>query len=291
MASALVTPCAKACGALCAEIAKVERLQVEAQMATEAYKPLGTRGPVGDFTEVSRPEDLKKLGLVPEDLEPSDSEFRAAVFRNARTGETVVAYKGTTMTSVADWMANGGHGTVGYSDYYSRAKLIGRSVAQKAGSPGVSSVKFVGHSLGGGLASAAAHATGQPASTFNAAGLHLFNRNVFNPPPIDAVRVNGEILTAVQKTMRGVPLIAPEASGTPYPIPPPANTASLLTRMALNKWDAIFAGVRLPFKFAKAALGRAVELHGMDAVNPALAEQRTRLADRADQCGCDCGHP
>jgi hypothetical protein len=285
MASALVQPCPKACPAICAELAKVQRLQTEAQMATEVYNDSGNRTVPG-YTEVTDEDELAKLNLDKEDLTPKDSQFRAAVFKDSQ-GNYTIAFKGTTMTSVADWQANAGQGSVGYSSYYSQAKSIGRDAAAAVGKDGVKSVKFVGHSLGGGLASAAAHSTGLPASTFNAAGLHVFNRSWFNAPPIDAVRVNGEILTGVQNQMKYVPILAPEAAGTPYAIDPAPGTASSFTRAQLNWVDALIPA-RAAYKYAKAALLRAVDLHGMASVNPALEAKHGQLQRKATEQGCKC---
>lgn len=284
MPSPAVAPCTKGCESKCAEIAKVERLQVEAKLATEVYKPTGSRH-VDGYTEVTDPDELAKLGLTPEDLTPPDSEFRAGVFRKNGTKDYAVTFKGTT--SGRDWLANGAQGTIGYSDYYQRAKSIGRDSAAMIGGKDVNSVKFIGHSLGGGLASAAAHATGQPATTFNAAGLHVLNRSWFNPPPIDAVRVNGEILTTAQALLKDVPIIAPEGAGTPYNIPAPSNVASTASRVKLDLWD-VALPVRVPYKYAKAAVLRAVDLHLMTSVNPALEEQHERLKDAALEAGCRC---
>ena len=286
MPSPVVAPCPHDCPQRCAEIAKVERLQTEAQLATAVYQPSGQRHVPG-YTEVTDPDELAKLGLDAEDLTPPDSEFRAGVFRKDGTGDYTVAFKGTTMNSLSDWMANGGQGSVGYSNYYQRAKSIGRDASTMIGHGGVDSVKFVGHSLGGGLASAAAHVSGQPATTFNAAGLHLFNRSWFNAPPIDAVRVNGEILGSTQSLLKAVPLLAPEGAGTPYYIDAPSTVASTLSRVSLNGWDAVLP-VRIPLKYAKAAVTRAVQLHLMDSVNPALAEQHAKLGRAAAAAGCHC---
>lgn len=260
-------------------------LQTEAQMATEVYNPSGQRNVPG-WTEVTDADELAKLNLDPQDLTPPGSQFRAGVFTDG-AGNYKVAFKGTTMTSVSDWQANAGQGSVGYSSYYSQAKSIAQDAKAGIGHQGVKSVKFVGHSLGGGLASAAAHTTGLPASTFNAAGLHVFNRSWFNAPPIDAVRVNGEILTGVQNSMRYVPVLAPEASGTPYAIDPAPGTASAYTRAQLNWVDALIPA-RGAYKYAKAALLRSVDLHGMASVNPALQAQHDQLEQKAAAQGCRC---
>jgi hypothetical protein len=278
----VVQKCKKACIATCAEIKKVKMWRKEADLAAAVYKPTGQR-PVDGYTEVTDPAELKKLGLKPENLTPPDSEFRAGVFKENGTGNYVVSYKGTTPTSFADWVQNGQQATTSTSDYYSRAKMIGRNATDMVGYNGVESVKFVGHSLGGGMASAAAHATHTPATTFNAAGLHLFNRSIFNAPPIDAVRVKGEVLTAIQQSIP----IAPEAVGTPYKLDPPSDTASALQRANLNGWDALFP-VRGAAKYVKGAAARAVELHGMDKVSKSLDERLAKLNADAKKQGCQC---
>ncbi|MCU0359720.1 MAG: DUF2974 domain-containing protein [Bacteroidia bacterium] len=66
------------------------------------------------------------------------------------------------------------------------------------------SLTFVGHSLGGGLASAAALATGRNAITFNAAGLHSNTKaaNDLNmQAQIDAYIVQGEIVDYSQSSL------------------------------------------------------------------------------------------
>ncbi len=279
---AVVQGCPKTCVPLCAEIGKVKKWRKEADLAAAVYKPSGQR-PVNGYTEVTDPAELKKLGLKPENLTPNDSEFRAGVFKENGTGNYVISYKGTTPSSLKDWLQNGQQATTSTSDYYTRAKMIGRKATDMVGHNGVDSIKFVGHSLGGGMASAAAHATATPATTFNAAGLHLFNRSIFHAPPIDAVRVNGEILTAIQQS---IPL-APEAVGTPYVLDPPADTASALQRADLNGWDMLFPA-RGAAKYVKGAAARAVELHGMDKVSKSLDERLAKLEAKAKKQGCHC---
>lgn len=280
MASKAVQPCPKCCQTVCAEIAKLKQFQTEGKMAAEVYKPSGQRNVPG-YTEVTDPGELRKLGLKPDMLTPPDSEFRAAVFRKDGTGDYSIAYKGTT--SKADWLQNLSQGSTGYADYYKRATEIGNRAASRIGYNDVSSVKFVGHSLGGGLASAAAHATGQPATTFNAAGLHLFNRNIFSPPPIDAVRVRGEILTTVQSAIP----IAPGAVGKAYRLDPPSNVASSWSRADMGWTDALIPA-KGAVKYGKAAIARATDLHLMTAVNPAIDEQLAQRQASAKKQGCQC---
>jgi hypothetical protein len=114
-------------------------------------------------------------------------------------------------------------------------------------------VDITGHSLGGGLASAAAGASGASATTFNAAGLNPTTVARYGTAvdsaaagPIQAYRVEGELLTGVQEQglqstaavalaggLVGGPMGAvvaglakvglaaamPNAVGTPHPLP------------------------------------------------------------------------
>ena len=76
-------------------------------------------------------------------------------------------YRGTEATSWRNWWANIGQSFGLPSSQYEQAIDLARSIYDATGG----NVVFVGHSLGGGLASAAAYATGAKAITFNAAGL------------------------------------------------------------------------------------------------------------------------
>lgn len=257
--------------------------QEEGAIAEAMYEPMGERNVPG-FDEVTDPDELAALDLTVEDLNPQDSEFRAGVFRRTGTDDYVVGFKGTTFSSTQDWLNNASQGLTSRSDYYRRAQSIGRDAASNIGGGQVGSVKYVGHSLGGGLASMAAHTSGQPATTFNSAGLHGFNRSWFNAPPVDAVRVKGEILTAVQR-YGGV--LAPDAVGTPYRLDPPSTVASVSERANYDGWDR-WIPIRRGYKYTKAALARAVELHGMGPVNDALGEQMASLQEQAAAGGCQC---
>ena len=80
------------------------------------------------------------------------------------------------------------------SDYYDRAQDVANRVDLKSGGQ----VSFTGHSLGGGLASAAAVSTGQPATTFNAAGLSHSTVSEPKPAAVDAYYVDGDVLSGAQ---------------------------------------------------------------------------------------------
>ena len=89
---------------------------------------------------------------------------------------------------------------------------------------------LAGHSLGGGLASAASGAGGLIASTFNSAGLnsHTVARYTNNPDAmadpskILAYRIKGEVLTKTQEQDLTTRYIAPDAVGQKVDLDPPA---------------------------------------------------------------------
>ena len=141
-------------------------------------------------------QGLAKLGLKKDDVSPSDSRFRAQVFQTSGSSgsQYVVAFKGTTMNSGEDWKNNLQQGVGKDSDYYKRAESVSSIANRTAGGE----VRFTGHSLGGGLASAAAVNTGRPATTFNAAGLSKGTVPDPQPASVDAYYVDGDVLSGVQ---------------------------------------------------------------------------------------------
>ena len=109
-------------------------------------------------------------------------------------GQYVLAFAGTSPGSWANWRANFRQAFGLGSTQYDQAISLAGKVRDATGG----NVHFVGHSLGGGLAAAAAYATGGSATTFNAAGLHSMYRNG-TPGAIRAHYIRGEILTTLQQ--------------------------------------------------------------------------------------------
>lgn len=164
--------------------------------AAQPDPPAGTR--------VASDADLQRLGLTPDMLEqPGVSSFRARVYVSGANGneQYTIAFRGTQ--SGDDWKANLSQGTGQGSIHYRNALAIGRQIARSG-----ADVEMTGHSLGGGLASAAALAAGRHADTFNAAGLHdstvsqattIVRSAGQSAGAVDNYRVPGEILTFVQE--------------------------------------------------------------------------------------------
>jgi uncharacterized Zn-binding protein involved in type VI secretion len=180
------TPCAKLADAL-----------AMAALCDHTYDPTAPVPPGYTYLDPDTKEGaaaLAKLGLTKDRLSPNTSDFRAQVFerQGPASGQYVVAFKGTT--SRQDWQNNLEQGVGMRSDYYDRAQSIAQTTNLTSGGQ----VSFTGHSLGGGLASAAAVSTGQPATTFNAAGLSKSTVADPKPAAVDAYYVDGDVLSGAQ---------------------------------------------------------------------------------------------
>ncbi len=155
-------------------------------------------------------EDLAKMGLDREKmLQPGTSNFWAEVFVKdpAVWGENpdpaaVLAFRGST-PALEDWENNFAQNANRHSDYYERAVQIGNTLAESG-----AKVHIVGHSLAGGMASAAQGASGLTASTYNAAGLNpktvaRYSKDKehvsADDEKITAIRIKGDVLTKTQE--------------------------------------------------------------------------------------------
>ncbi len=272
------------CSALRGEATKFAQFAIDAAAAEAAYSPPATRvAPPGYHN--ATPADLAKLRLSEAMLEhPIDpktgqpSEFRAAVFTNDATGAPLVAFKGTTPTSRQDWTTNVGQGRGQETFYYDQAQKISTNVAEAPNGAGTDG-RLTGHSLGGGMASAGAEASGLPATTFNAAGLDAHTVPHPVPANIDAVYVQGEVLHGVN-SLPGAPAAA--ATRT-WPLAPIDYRNQALTGAA----DGLAAAGPLGAMIAGGALAtRAVSLHMMSAVDSAMAARRAEVGRALVANGC-----
>ena len=94
------------------------------------------------------------------------------------------------MTSLADWYNNVLQAFGIPSPQYEMAKSMARRIYDQTNG----NVRFVGHSLGGGLASAAGMVTGARTITLNAAGLNRWTASGGNPK-VSALFIRGDILS------------------------------------------------------------------------------------------------
>jgi len=178
------------------------------------------------------PAALRAVGIEMSDaeirtrLQPPDSGFRAEIYVPDKSmfGENakpVLVFKGSTGEIVdpgapngrresggEDFLNNGQQGIGMRSDYYDRAMQLGALLNQKTGG----NFEIAGHSLGGGMASAASAVTGVRATTFNAAGLHPDTASryakdnglpTFNPQhTVHTYQTSGEVLNDVQNGLQ-----------------------------------------------------------------------------------------
>jgi len=106
-------------------------------------------------------------------LENKISGFNSMLFKKQANGIQYYAYctEGTEMTSIKDWFSNISQGLIGLSPQYTYSVDMAKKIDQAIGDKAV--LWFIGHSLGGGLASNNSLVTGRHAITFNAAGLNI----------------------------------------------------------------------------------------------------------------------
>jgi hypothetical protein len=171
--------------------------------------------------------------------------FDAAIYQNDQ-GQYVVAYRGTDDWGIAnpgDADDNALQGLGFETGQYSDAIALAQRAEQVFGD---GNVVVTGHSLGGGLASAAALATGASGVTFNAAGLSDqtleslgFNPNAVRDSVADSGQlrryiVNGDPLNAAQQDIPLIPILnvsPPNALGHELRVDPPAGTGFDLAKL------------------------------------------------------------
>lgn len=230
-----------------------EVLHARAEMAGYVYGrgtlPAGTR-------QVTDASELARLNLDSTMLDRG--AFHAEVYATGAGGSEAytVAFRGSG-GRVGDWVTNGQQGLGLPSNHYAQALEIGRSIARADPTLDVS---FVGHSLGGGLASHAANASGREAITFNAAGLHSVSRaegaavaaeNGLRTGTADNFSVPGEFLTTAQNVIPFVPRAFGETHALPLVRPEGVGAFSQfgplgpINRHMMN-WVLASTGSRLP---------------------------------------------
>jgi Ca2+-binding RTX toxin-like protein len=115
-----------------------------------------------------------------ETINDPETGFGARVFYDSITKEYAVAFRGTDFTSTVDWIENTALATGAFAVQLEQALRVIANM-QHAGVD-LSKVTFVGHSLGGGLASIAAIMFGRPAITFAVAPFEASTRDDIGVP-------------------------------------------------------------------------------------------------------------
>lgn len=216
----------------------------QAVLAEGSYHPKEGGLPQGQDKNLKLPKnwvavqkaELKRLHIEQADLHDEDkSGFSAEVYRNTMTGKYALAFRGTLPTSAASWKANFGQGFGFETKQYDRAISLAQKMVMAVGQ---GNVTMVGHSLGGGLATAAALVTQTHAVTFNAASvssatLARFGANATNAKSlIHAYHTAGEPLTAIQAMLSVTlaPLLRVASLGMLHPIGTAQGTRITLDR-------------------------------------------------------------
>ncbi|MFN7725439.1 MAG: hypothetical protein ACK5QH_10240, partial [Rubrivivax sp.] len=245
----------------------------KAQLAANVYTP--EAGPPEGWKNISKDADaLRKYGLEPSDLEVPDSQFRAQMYEPIDSVfggdlKPVVSFKGTTPTSGQDWVNNLRQGLNMHSPYYEKAVAIGSKLDLQG-----ASVEITGHSLGGGMASAASRASGLSATTFNSAGLHPSTvakyGGVLQDSQIMAYQVDGEVLTGIQE--QGIKGTLAAAGAGFLAGGPVGALVGGLAKVGLSAGMHDAVGDRRPLPSSG---GNPVARHGMDQVIAGIESQKT----------------
>lgn len=252
------------CAQLAEEEKKIAKARERAALAKAAYEPDPAKRKLPAGYSNATDADLEALGLKTESggnlLTIPDSQFSASAYRNDLTSEYVIAFKGTDSFEAA--VQNVVQGAVSGGEYYDQAIEIGRRVAQ-SGFP----VSYVGHSLGGGLASAAVAASNGSGTTFNASGLNpLTVPDYDGSVNVDAYYVRGDGLSSFQDDI----LAMPNADGRRIGLPP--QTADQ------GYWDQM-ADETVPLK-------RKIRLHRIDEMTKALETRAGEIESEQIDKGC-----
>jgi Flp pilus assembly pilin Flp len=176
--------------------------------------------------------------------------FDCSLFYNKEAGQFVLSFRGTD-TSVTpediitkkesefskDLKANAQ--ALGFeTDQYNLAVSIAKELSLAIEANTDSELVFTGHSLGGGLASAASVATNKKAVTFNAAGLHKTYQNGKSSTEmeglIDAYYVEGEMLNYRQEDNKWFKWL-PDAVGKKIPLKATEGEKSEFTLHEINQ--------------------------------------------------------
>ena len=148
-------------------------------------------------------------------LTKNESGLNSAVYQKEVNGEMQYVYvtQGSDFNNGGnDWSENYKQSMGQYSAQYDQSVKNAKALQEVLGDR----LSFAGHSLGGGLASANALATGLDATTFNAAGISNGSRSLYGldkSPSIKAFVVHGEIVSVTQ----GV--LGLKAEGTIHKLP------------------------------------------------------------------------
>ena len=244
--------------------AVIQDLYQVAERRQASQEPLPHDLPDG-WSRISN-DELTANGIDVDDLHNRKSGFDAGFYRGPE-GQVVLTFCGTDQAR--DWASNLGQGVGLPTKQYEDAMELARKAKSAFGPELVLS----GHSLGGGLASAAAVVTNTPAVTYNSAGVNSFTfiREKMDPAAARAVAANGlvrsynvenELLTHLQEGSLATRWLMPDAIGHRIELPDP---------------DPLSFGKRM---IPGAMLLHRLDLHGIDSVMKSMSMQQLRDAEQ-----------
>ncbi len=170
---------------------------------------------------------LRALGYDPALFTNDASGFSAGMFVDPVTGKTVVVITGTDFSKKNDVMEDA-IGGLTMSPQSRDAQLLAQAIARN---PHGDDVVYTGHSLGGRLAAVASMTSGNPAVTFNSAGVspatvnYLAQMNGVTPEQmlsrlengqVRAYRTADDVLTHIQEREPGIAGTMPNAVGRQF---------------------------------------------------------------------------
>ncbi len=269
------------------QLKELNHVEEMAWLAKDVYNIDSADAPPG-WTKVSAdPDKLAELGLKPDDFAPERIGFKSALYE--KDGKYVLSIKGTE--SKEDWIHNGIQGLGLEDEYYKHSIELAKKLKKKKKI--ADNLEITGHSLGGGLATAAGVATGMKTTVFNPAGVHpnTFKDYDVENADIDVYQLEGEILTTLQENREA---IVPRITTTVGSLggPKGAGGGYLLGRKLLkdgampaatghiHKLPASEKGVHHQWKLAE-KLGynpaEGVEMHSMDSVLHSVQDRQSMI--------------
>ena len=152
--------------------------------------------------------EIKRL-IAPGKLQNKSIGFSSMLFQKQVNGIQYYAYCTVGTDELIDWVSNGTQFFTGLATQYTYSVQLAKQIDNTIGNKGV--LWFIGHSLGGGLASNNSLVTGRHAITFNAAGLNFLRVNatlmlnnwkdLFHPiertQRVHAFVIKGEMLNSI----------------------------------------------------------------------------------------------
>ncbi|HZW18849.1 MAG TPA: hypothetical protein VFF71_08610 [Luteimonas sp.] len=179
-------------------------------------RSLGANDAAPDGWHKASAAELKQYGITSSQLHPQGSGFNAELFIPdpavyGKDAQPVLAFEGTDFGDVQDVNADVAQAMGNPEEYYERAMSLATTVSEHSDG----NVIYSGHSLGGGLATAAAQVTGGQGIVSNPAGVHsdttarfLSERGLTPPADADAgittYAVDGDLLTTLQRDTQGL---------------------------------------------------------------------------------------